>query len=166
MIASLAQLTAMMLSQSLTPYLYKDYFKAPGLIGIAGMTGMVVSFVVLPMLGPLVKKFGKKEIVSYGMVLSTAMYFLSYILPIKNPIIFIAIQTVASFGMAFMNVLVWVIVADAIDYHEYLTGERKEGIVYASYSLVRKLGQAAAGGLAGITLTFIGYISGRRSTNC
>lgn len=160
MIASLAQLTAMMLSQSLTPYLYKDYFKAPGLIGIAGMTGMVVSFVVLPMLGPLVKKFGKKEIVSYGMVLSTAMYFLSYILPIKNPIIFIAIQTVASFGMAFMNVLVWAIVADAIDYHEYLTGERKEGIVYASYSLVRKLGQAAAGGLAGITLTFIGYISG------
>ena len=160
MLLSLAQLTSMMLSQSLTVYLYKDYFRAPELVGIAGAAGMAVSFMVLPMLGPLVKKFGKKELVSYGMILSTTIYFALYLLPVTNPYIYTGFQMVAALGMAFSNVLVWAIVADAIDYHEFLTGERKEGIVYASYSLVRKLGQAAAGGIGGIALTYIGYISG------
>lgn len=160
MIASLAQLTAMMLSQSLTPFLYKEYFNAPKLIGLAGMAGMAASFIVLPMLGTLVKKLGKKEVVGWGMVLATIMYFAAYFLPIKNPMVFIGIQMVASIGMAFSNVLTWAIVADAIDYHEFLTGERKEGIVYASYSLVRKMGQAAAGGIGGIALTYVGYVSG------
>lgn len=30
-------------------------------------------------------------------------------------------------------------VADAVDYHEWKTGERTEGIVYSSYSFFRKL---------------------------
>lgn len=159
MIASLAQMTAMILSQSITPYLFKDYFKSPGLIGLAGAVGMATSFVVLPALAPLVKKFGKKELAGGGLILSSVAYSILFILPISNPYIFIALQGIGMLGMAFMNVLVWAIVADAIDYQEYLTGERKEGIVYASYSLVRKLGQAAAGGLGGLSLTIVGYIS-------
>ncbi|WP_297637076.1 glycoside-pentoside-hexuronide (GPH):cation symporter [uncultured Clostridium sp.] len=159
MVASLAQLTAMILTQSITPYLYKDYFHAPKLIGIAGAIGMGISFMVLPMMGPLVKKFGKKELGAGGLILSSIVYSLTFILPITNPFVFMTMNAIGTLGMAFMNVLVWAIVADAIDYQEYITGERKEGIVYASYSLVRKLGQAAAGGLAGFSLTFIGYVS-------
>lgn len=159
MIASLAQLTAMILSQGITPYLFKDYFKAPGLIGLAGAIGMAASFIILPSLSPLVQKYGKKELAGAGLILSSISYSALFVLPITNPYVFMILQGLGTLGMAFMNVLVWAIVADAIDYQEYLTGERKEGIVYASYSLVRKLGQAAAGGLGGLALTIVGYVS-------
>ena len=38
-----------------------------------------------------------------------------------------------------MQVLVWALVNDAIDYQELQTGERNEGIMYSAYSFFRKL---------------------------
>ncbi len=56
--------------------------------------------------------------------------------------------------------IVWALVGDVIDYQEYITGKREEGIVYAAYSLVRKLSQAVVGELGGFALGIIGYQSG------
>lgn len=56
-----------------------------------------------------------------------------------------------------MQVLVWAMVNDAIDYHELQTGERNEGIVYSSYSFVRKLASAVSSSLASFALAAIGY---------
>lgn len=39
------------------------------------------------------------------------------------------------------------------------TGNREDGTVYAVYSFARKLGQALAGGVGGLVLTVIGYVS-------
>ncbi|MGL6107367.1 MFS transporter [Romboutsia sp.] len=160
MLASFGMLSSMMAVQALTPYLYKDYFKAPELITLAGITGMLASFIVLPFLGPLVKKFGKKELVSYSMVIGIVGNIALFLMPISDPYVFMAINFVASLGVGFFNVLIWALVSDVIDYQEYITGKREEGIVYASYSLVRKLGQAVAGGIGGFALTFVGYQSG------
>ena len=56
--------------------------------------------------------------------------------------------------------IVWALVGDVIDYQEYLTGKREEGIVYATYSLSRKLVQAIVGSIGGFALAAIGYQSG------
>lgn len=53
--------------------------------------------------------------------------------------------------------VIWGMVADCIDYNEYLSGHRQEGVIYGSYSFMRKLGQALAGLFAGAGLTFVGY---------
>ena len=51
-------------------------------------------------------------------------------------------------------------IGDVIDYQEYLSGKREEGIVYATYSLSRKLVQAIVGSIGGFALAAIGYQSG------
>lgn len=54
MLASSAILAAMFLNKALSPYIFKDYFKNPGLITISGLVGMGAMFVVLPFLTPLI----------------------------------------------------------------------------------------------------------------
>ena len=56
-----------------------------------------------------------------------------------------------------MQVLIWAMVNDAIDYHELQTGERNEGIVYSTYSFFRKLASAISGSLSSFVLGAIGY---------
>ena len=94
------------------------------------------------------------------MLIAVAANLALFLMPIKSPYVYMAINFIASIGTGFFNVLIWALVGDAIDYQEYITGKREEGIVYASYSLVRKLGQAIAGGIGGFALTFIGYKAG------
>ncbi|MGL5382522.1 MAG: MFS transporter [Culicoidibacterales bacterium] len=161
MIASFGMLASMMAVSALTPYLYKDYFQAPELITLGGLVGLLSSFIILPFIGKLVKKFGKKELAAGTMVIAIGGNLILFLLPITNPYIFMGVNFIASIGLGFFNVLIWALVGDAIDYQEYITGNREEGIVYASYSLVRKLGQAVAGGIGGFALTFIGYQAGQ-----
>jgi len=58
--------------------------------------------------------------------------------------------------MELMNLFV----TDVIDYHEYLTGLREDGTVYAIYSMARKIGQAVAGGIGGVAIAAVGYQAG------
>lgn len=160
MVASFGLLIAMFLPQSLNPYLYKDYFGNANLVGTASLITMIPSFLVIPFGGKLVAKYGKKEVTAAGFVIATIGYGLLFFLPITNPYIFIAINCLAGIGTGLINLLVWALVGDAIDYQEYITGKREEGIVYAAYSLVRKLSQAVVGGISGFALGIIGYQSG------
>ena len=69
------------------------------------------------------------------------------------------------FGYGVFNLVVWAFVTDVIDYHEYLTGLREDGTVYAIYSMARKIGQAVAGGVGGFAIAAVGYNAGPSSTN-
>ena len=80
-----------------------------------------------------------------------------YILPDLNVTAFIAVLAVAMLGYGTFNLVIWAFVTDVIDYHEYLTGLREDGTVYAIYSMARKIGQALAGGIGGVAIAAVGY---------
>lgn len=159
-VASFAMMAGMLIGQALNVYLFKDYFKAPDLIPVSGLISMGSMFIVMPLVGPLVKRFGKKEVATTGMFLSVIAYGIFLILPITNPYIFMVIAAISGFGMGFFNVVIWALVSDAIDYQEYITGNRNEGTIYSTYSLFRKLAQAISGGIGGYALAWLGYQSG------
>ena len=159
-LSSLGTLTAMFLPNALNAYLFKDYFQAPGLLRLAGLLPMVGTFLAIPVTGKLVAKFGKKNIAIYSGIVSIAAYVVLVLFPTKNPMLYIALITVSGFGTALYGMIVWALVGDVIDYQEYLSGKREEGIVYATYSLSRKLVQAIVGSIGGFALAAIGYQSG------
>lgn len=159
-LSSLGTLTAMFLPNALNAYLFKDYFQAPGLLSLAGLLPMVGTFLAIPVTGKLVAKFGKKNIAIYSGIVSIAAYVVLVLFPTKNPMLYIALITVSGFGTALYGMIVWALVGDVIDYQEYLSGKREEGIVYATYSLSRKLVQAIVGSIGGFALAAIGYQSG------
>ena len=159
-LSSLGTLTAMFLPNALNAYLFKDYFQQPGLMSVAGLLPMVGTFLAIPVTGKLVAKFGKKNIATFTGIISIAAYAVMVFFPSKNPWVYIALSTVSGFGTALYGMIVWALVGDVIDYQEYLSGKREEGIVYATYSLSRKLVQAIVGSIGGFALAAIGYQSG------
>ena len=62
-------------------------------------------------------------------------------------------------GMGFYNCVSWAMMGDAIDYSEWKTGKREEGVVYALHSFFRKLAQGVgpAAVIAIMGTSLIGY---------
>jgi GPH family glycoside/pentoside/hexuronide:cation symporter len=50
------------------------------------------------------------------------------------------------------------LITDCVEYGEWKTGIRGEGVVYSFYTFCRKLSQALAGFIPGLVLTFVGYV--------
>jgi glycoside/pentoside/hexuronide:cation symporter, GPH family len=160
LIASLLFLMTMMLVGSINVYLFKDYFGSATALSLFSLVQSGAVFLAMPLLTPLVKRFGKKEVASVGMLLASIGYLLLYLIPNISLPVFIAVNAIGLMGFALFNLIIWAFVTDAIDYQEYLTASREDGTIYAIYSFARKMGQALAGGLTGYALTFVGYNSG------
>lgn len=159
-LASFAMTASMFIGTSLNAYLFKEYFKKPELITVAGMATMVPMLLVIPFVGKLVKVFGKKEITVAGTALSMAVYGFIFVAQITDPYVYMALITFAGIGTGIVSAVTWALIGDAIDYQEYISGERNEGIVYSAYSLFRKLAQAISGGVGGFALGWLGYQAG------
>ena len=59
--------------------------------------------------------------------------------------------------MAAAHVLPWAILPDAIEWYEYKTGERHEGMFYSMTTLARKVTSAGTVPLIGFVLEVTGY---------
>ncbi|MFJ5758797.1 MFS transporter [Neobacillus sp. NPDC093182] len=158
--AALAFMVVFMLIGTVNVYLFKDYFTNAKALSIVGLLQAVAVFIAMPFIQPLVKKFGKKEVASGGLLVAALVYGVLYFLPNLTATQFIGVLTVAMFGYGVFNLVVWAFVTDVIDYHEYLTGLREDGTVYSIYSMARKIGQAVAGGAGGAAIAAVGYNAG------
>ncbi|RLL39944.1 MFS transporter [Oceanobacillus piezotolerans] len=158
LVASLVFMVTTLLIGSVNVYLFKDYFGNTTALSVLGFVQTAVVFVAMPMINPLVKRFGKKEVGSTGLALAAIAYLLLFFLPNVNETIFIILSGVglfASYGL--FNLIIWAFVTDVIDYHELLTGLREDGTVYSIYSFARKIGQAIAGGVSAFAIGAVGY---------
>ena len=169
LIALLACAIVLLLSQqivgSMNTYVYKDYFHESGLLSIAGLLMTIGTFACAPFVSTIVRKWGKKESIIFASSLAAFFYILLGILHVSNVWVYLALSMCATFGAAYFNTVVWAVVLDVIDYQEYETGQRDDATVYAVYSFSRKVGQALAGGLGGISLSLVGYISSTAGHN-
>ena len=157
--AALMLLLASMLSQTMNNYLFLDYFKNAKAMAAVNIVSMAGVFALAPFITKIASEFGKKEAGALGMLLAGIVYVLMFFLRIKSIPLFMALLFVGTLGVGLFNLIVWAYITDIIDYQEVKTGKREDGTVYAVYSFARKVGQALAGGLGGLALTAIGYIS-------
>lgn len=58
----------------------------------------------------------------------------------------------------FFSYTTWAMVADAIDYNEWKTGERDEGTTYGIFAFGRKLAQGIGASAIGLLLLAVGYV--------
>ncbi|HII4452119.1 TPA: MFS transporter [Clostridium perfringens] len=156
-IASLVGMIAASVVNGLNTYLFKDYFGNVKLMSISGMLSTVYAIITFIGTKFVANKFGKKEWCMYGAGFAAIVYGVLFFLPIKNPIMFIAINGICYIGASGFQILIWVMVNDSIDYQELKTGTRNESIVYSTYSFFRKIAAALSASLSSFILAFIGY---------
>ena len=65
----------------------------------------------------------------------------------------------AGIGLSAAQVLPWAIIPDAIEWDEYQTGERHEGIFYSLITLLGKIANSVAVPASLLLLEFTGYVS-------
>ena len=129
------------------------------ILGISTAVGTVISMAVTPI---LIKKFDEKKVFIamsiYGGVSSVLAYFVAVW---TNFNLIALIATLFLMGLQFgaVNIMPMIMVADSVDYYEWKTGKRTEGVAYAVLSLCIKvtLALGAAVCLAWVFADFTGY---------
>lgn len=81
-------------------YLFKDYFNNTAMLSVVSLSTLAGSLVIAPFVTKLVKQFGKNEISSVGVLITVILYFVLFILPIKNVYIFVGITFLAQCSAA------------------------------------------------------------------
>ena len=71
--------------------------------------------------------------------------------------IIVTLCVLAGIGVSAAHVLPWSIIPDAIEWDEYRTGERHEGMFYSLVTLAQKMASSVAVPLALLVLKFTGY---------
>lgn len=114
-------------------------------------------FIGVALVPSLVKKIGKKNTYILGCAIWAVGDGLAFFFA-NNATIFIIMACFAFFGSSFVNSLNWALVSDAVEYGEWKTGTRSEGVVYSFFTFCRKLSQALAGFIPGVVLGIVGYV--------
>lgn len=125
------------------------------------MLGSMGMFLFAPFAGKIVKRFGKKEAITVGSLVSVGAYILMFILPItpdtKGIVLFVVCQIINALGAGIGTCVSWSLMADAMDYEEWKFGTRNEGTTYALHSFFRKLAQGLGPSLGLVLATMLGY---------
>lgn len=129
------------------------------ILGISTAIGTVISMAVTPI---LIKKFDEKKVFIAMSIYGGVSSVLAYLVAVWTNFNLIAlIATLFLMGLQFgaVNIMPMIMVADSVDYYEWKTGKRTEGVAYAVLSLCIKvtLALGAAVCLAWVFADFTGY---------
>lgn len=129
------------------------------ILGISTAVGTVISMAVTPI---LIKKFDEKKVFIAMSIYGGVSSVLAYLVAVWTNFNLIAlIATLFLMGLQFgaVNIMPMIMVADSVDYYEWKTGKRTEGVAYAVLSLCIKVSLAlgAAVCLAWVFADFTGY---------
>lgn len=156
-VASICMLLVQLTSQTMTGYVYPDYFGNVAAQSLAGVAAMVPTFALAAVIGKLQNKFGRKELAIAGSIFGAVVFGIAFFLRLTNAYVFVGFYVIAYIGLAIFSLICWAMITDVIDDTEVKTGSRSDGEIYSVYSFARKMGQAASSGVSGLMLTLIGY---------
>ncbi len=136
------------------------------LSGIVQLFAMIPIVCFTPLARKMVVKYGKKELSVIGAVCSiiggVGLFIITPDNAIFDLILYIACQLVYSLGLGIYSTVSWAMMGDAIDYNEWKTGKREEGVVYSLHSFFRKLAQGLGPAIALFIMAGLGYENNAR----
>lgn len=121
-------------------------------------TIFVIAMFALPIWNWVSKRWSKRMAYIYGIAFWAVVQLALMLLGPSTPLALILVLcSMAGIGVAAAHVLPWAILPDAIEWYEFKTGERHEGMFYSMTTLARKITSAGAVPLIGPILELTGY---------
>ena len=106
----------------------------------------------------LLKKYTKRDLALVGSLIAVIGHALIFLNPTDfNWVLIVTI--IRSFGEAPLFAVVFGMLADSVEYGQWKTHTRYEGLIYSGASLGSKVGPGLIGGLMGALLSYAVYIS-------
>jgi glucuronide carrier protein len=159
-LSSFTFLTGMLALSTVQLYYLRDVLNALPLYAVLSLVQIVLVFALAAVVPTIVRRFGKRNgYIAGGVVMIIGGLVVFFAPPGAVPVAFAGL-VLCQIGIALVNMLVWALEADTVEYGEWKTGVRAEGIIYALFSFTRKTGQAVGGALAAYALALGGYAAG------
>jgi glucuronide carrier protein len=141
-------------------YYLRDVLGRLDLYPVLSLIQLALTFVLAAFMPRLVRTLGKKRVYIHSSLITVAGGIIIFLTPASQVWIGFSGLVVSLVGVLAVNIVVWALEADTVEYGEWKTGVRTEGITYALFSFTRKSGQAVGGALAAYALALGGYKSG------
>ncbi len=160
-IAAMGMFIGMQGATTAVTVIFQSYFKNVQISGIVQLFAMIPIVVFTPLARKAVSKFGKKELATFGSIVSIVAGLGLFIITPNNTtldlVIYIVCQLFFSLGLGIYSTVSWAMMGDAIDYNEWKFGNREEGTVYSLHSFFRKLAQGVGPSLILVIMVAFGY---------
>ncbi len=123
-------------------------------------TIFITAIIALPFWNWLSKKGNKRKAYIIGVAFWAVVMCLLILVTPQTPMwVLLLMCVLAGIGLSAGQVLPWAIIPDAIEWDEYQTGERHEGVFYSLITLLGKIANSVAVPLSLLLLEFTGYVS-------
>ncbi|MBQ2704647.1 MAG: MFS transporter [Clostridia bacterium] len=161
-VAAMGMFIGMQGAATAVTVIFQSYFKNVQISGIVQLFAMIPIVCFTPLARVCVAKFGKKELATFGSIVSIIAACGLFVVTPDNTgldlIIYIVCQLIFSLGLGIYSTVSWAMMGDAIDYNEWKTGAREEGTVYSLHSFFRKLAQGIGPSLVLVIMIAFGYV--------
>lgn len=132
----------------------------PALIGTMIAVSAVSATLATPFWVKLARRIGKQRTYFIGLAIAAVMSLPVLFLPPGLPMALFILLFLAGIGDAATQLCPNAMVPDTVEYDEQRTGQRREGAIFGTWLLCRKLGMAAGAFVVSLFLSLFGFVAG------
>lgn len=126
--------------------------------------GAAVSVIVVSAVVPkLARKWDKFHVLCAGLAFAILMDVVAYFLGYDNLIVAIVMTMLKCSGLGFWSVVIYMLIADTVEYGTYKTGTRAAGISFSLQTFVAKLKNGIIGSVVLLSLSAVGFVEGENA---
>ena len=138
-------------------YYIKYNFNAEMMIPVVTSIGMAASILGGIISPYIAKKLGKKNTAILGLIASAIGSFVIFLLSYSSLPLLISVNFIVGIFDGAGYITLTSMVADCVEYGEWKTGTRSEGMIFSLNIFKSKIASAIGGSLCGYILAYIGY---------
>ena len=145
--------------QASAPFYFKYNVGREELISLYFSVTLGVMFLGLVAIPALSARLGKAGAIRVGAVVAMVGGVGFYLTPADNVVMVFVWGALLSLGGAPVAVLGWAMIPDTVEYAQWRTGARADGVIFSTASFFQKLGKALGGWAVAALLAWFGYIA-------
>ena len=129
-------------------------------VGAGAAVSVITVSAVIPSLS---KKWDKFHIMCVGLGFAILMNIVNFFVGYDNFWVAIIMTALKCTGLGFWQVIIYMLVADTVEYGTYKSGTRAAGISFSLQTLASKLKNALIGSMILLSLSAVGFVEGENA---
>jgi glycoside/pentoside/hexuronide:cation symporter, GPH family len=129
------------------------------IFGITNIAGQLAAIVGIAVSNVLVRRFGKRNVFVFGLVLAVLFAGMFYIVPPSSIAMVLLLQVFFNFSWGITMPVPWAMMADVADFSEWKFNRRSTATVFAGVVIGLKVGLAIGGAISSMLLKWYGYVA-------
>lgn len=128
------------------------------LVGNLSIFQNIASFAAFAVCTGIIRKVGKQKIAISGVTISFIGYAMVLLNPTSYAVLYIA-AVIKGVGNAALSGVMYGMLADTVEYNDWKSGIRAEGLVFSANSIGQKIGSGIGSAVLGWVLAAFGFVS-------